>query len=157
MLFFVYMEKTLLKIIEILKKLSVKPVVYGSLGVSFYLGNFKKFGDIDLLIDDQFLDNDWEKFNLFLLSYGFVLIDEKEHEYLFDNLKIGFAKKSILIKDKIIKDYTDLVKYKDFDAYTLQPKHFLAAYRFSLKDGYRINYRMKKDQEVIDKLLKYIL
>lgn len=150
------MEKALFKIIEILKQLDIKPVVYGSFGVACYLGNFKKFGDIDLLIDDQFIGNDWEKFNLFLLSHGFVLIDEKEHEYLFNDLKIGFAKKSILIKDKIVNDYIDLVKYKNLDAYTLQPKHFLAAYRFSLKDGYRVNCRMKKDQEVIDKLLEYI-
>ena len=150
------MEKTLLKIIKILKQLAIKPVIYGSFGVSYYLGDFKKFGDIDLLVEDRFIDNDWEEFNKLLLSYNFVLIDEREHEFLFDNLKIGFAKKSILIKDGIIKDYTELVKYGKMDAYTLKPEHFLAAYRFSLKDGYRLSNRLKKDQEIIDKIIEYM-
>ncbi|OIO06345.1 hypothetical protein AUJ26_00865 [Candidatus Falkowbacteria bacterium CG1_02_37_21] len=149
------MEKILLKIIKILQELNIEPVVYGSLGVACYLGNFKQFGDIDLLVEDDFIDN-WEKFKVFLLSHSFILIDEKEHEFLFDNFKVGFAKKSILVKDKIINDYLDLVNYKGIAAYTLRPEHFLAAYRFSLKDGYRITNRGKKDQEIIDKLIEYI-
>lgn len=150
------METTLLRIIEILKKLNIKPVVYGSFGVSYYLGNFKQFGDIDLLIEDKFINDNWKEFNTFLSSHNFVLINEREHEFLFDNLKIGFAKKSILLKDGIIENYTDLVKYGGVDAYTLRPKHFLAAYRFSLKDGYRRTNRLKKDQEIIDKIIEYI-
>ncbi len=150
------MEKTLSKIIEILKKLEIRPVVYGSLGCSCYLGDFKEFADIDLLIDDQFIDGDWEDFKLFLSQYGFILINEREHEFLFNNISVGFAKKSILIRDCIIKDYADFVKYKEFDADTLLPEHFLVAYRFSVKDGYRLMKRHKKDQKVIDKLFGYI-
>lgn len=149
------MEIVLFKIIKILQKTKIKPVIYGSFGVACYLGNFKQFGDIDLLVEDDIIDN-WEKFKDFLLLHNFILIDEKEHEFIFDNLKIGFAKKSILIKDKIINDYADLVNYKDVDAYTLQAKHFLAAYRFSLNDGYRLKNRGKKDQDIIDKLTEYI-
>ena len=149
------MKEALLKIIKILQELNIKPVVYGSLGVACYLGNFKQFGDIDLLVEDDFIDN-WEKFKVFLLSHNFILIDEKEHEFLFDNFKVGFAKKSILVKDKIISNYLQLVNYKEMAAYTLQPEHFLTAYRFSLKDGYRIKNRGKKDQEIIDRLTEYI-
>lgn len=150
------MEEVLSKIIKILKELDIKPVIYGSFGVSYYLGNFKQFGDLDLLIEDGFIDNNWEEFNTFLLSHNFILIDEREHEFLFNNSKIGFAKKSILLKDKIIEDYADLVKYGEIDAYTLRPEHFLAAYRFSLKDGCRLTNRLKKDQEIIDKIIEYI-
>lgn len=150
------METALLKIIKILERLKIKPVIYGSFGVSCYLGNFKQFGDLDLLVEDKFVGDNWEEFKIFLSSYNFVLIDEKEHEFLFDNFKVGFAKKSILIKDKIINNYADLVNYKEVAAYTLRPEHFLAAYRFSLKDGYRIANRAKKDQEIIDKIIEYI-
>ena len=150
------METILLKIIKILKKLDIKPVIYGSFGVSYYLGNFKQFGDLDLLVEDKFIDNNWKELNTFLSSHNFVLINEREHEFLFDNFKVGFAKKSILIKDGIIEDYTDLVKYEKVGAYTLRPEHFLAAYRFSLKDGYRLANRLKKDQEIIDKIIEYI-
>ncbi|PIZ98743.1 MAG: hypothetical protein COX77_03555 [Candidatus Komeilibacteria bacterium CG_4_10_14_0_2_um_filter_37_10] len=151
-----FMETILLKIIKILKKLNIKPVIYGSFGVSYYLGNFKQFGDLDLLVEDKFIDNDWEEFNTFLSSHNFVLINRREHEFLLDNFKIGFAKKSIFVKDGIIKDYTDLVKYGKVDAYTLRPEHFLAAYRFSLKDGYRVTNRFKRDQEIINKITEYI-
>jgi len=150
------MEEILFKIIEILKKLDIKPVIYGSFGISYYLGDFKQFEDLDLLVDDKFIDSNWEEFNAFLLSHNFVLINEREHEFLFDNLKIGFAKKSILVKDGIIEDYADLVQYGEVDACTLRPEHFLAAYRFSLKDGYRLANRLKKDQEIIDKIIEYL-
>ncbi len=150
------MEATLLKIIEILKKLDIKPVIYGSFGASYYLGNFKRFSDLDLLVEDKFIDNNWEEFKTFLSLHNFVLIDEREHEFLFDNFKIGFAKKSILVKDGVIEDYSDLAKYGKVDAYTLRPEHFLAAYRFSLKDGYRLANRLKKDQEIIDKIIEYM-
>lgn len=150
------METVLLKIIEILKKLDIKPVIYGSFGVSYYLGNFKQFGDIDLLVEDGYIDDNWGEFNTFLSSNRFVLINKREHEFLFENLKIGFAKKSILLKDGIIEDYTELVNFGKVDAYTLRPEHFLAAYSFSLKDGYRLADRLKKDQEIIDKIIEYI-
>jgi len=149
------MDQVLLKIIKILRKLSIKPVVYGSFGVSYYLGNFKQFSDLDLLIEDELI-NKWDEFKIFLSSYGFVLINEKEHEFIFDNTKVGFAKKSILMRDKIICDYAELIKYKKTGAYIIRPEHFLAAYRFSLKDGYRVANRAKKDQEIIDKLVEYI-
>ncbi len=150
------MEEILTQIIKILKEFNIRPVIYGSFGVSYYLGNFKQFGDLDLLIDDRYIDNSWEEFKAVLSSHNFVLIDEREHEFLFNNLRIGFAKKSILIKDQIIEDYADLVKYGEVDAYILRPEHFLAAYRFSLKDGYRLTNRLKKDQDIIDKLIEYI-
>jgi len=150
------MEKILLKIIKILKKLDIKPVVYGSFGLSFYLGNFKKFGDLDLLVEDQFIEEDWHTFKALLELNGLILTDEREHEFTYDNIKVGFAQKGILIKDKIINSYNDLVNYENSDAYTLTPEQFLSAYQFSLKDGYRITNRAKKDQEVIDKITEYI-
>lgn len=150
------MEKILLEIIEILKKLNIKPVVYGSFGLSFYLGNFKKFGDLDLLVEDRFIEDDWYKFKALLELNGFVLTNEAEHEFIYKDIKIGFAKKGILIKDNIIKSYSDLVNYKNGEAYTLTPEHFLGAYKFSQQDGYRITRRAKKDQEAIDKISEYI-
>jgi hypothetical protein len=152
----VVMEKVLLKIIEILKGLTTKPVVYGSFGLSFYLGNFKKFGDLDLLVEDRFLEGDWHKLKTLLESNSFILINEKEHEFIYNDINVGFAKKGILTKDKIIDNYNDLVKYKNVNAYTLTPEHFLKAYKFSQQDGYRIANRAKKDQKAIDKILEYI-
>ena len=150
------MDDFLSKILEILKELNIKPVIYGSFGVSLYLGDFKEFEDIDILIEDEFINNKWVEFrNLFELR-SFNLVDEAEHEFELDGKKVGFASKDILIRDKIINDYLELVQYKNEDAFTLKPEGFLKAYRYSVKDGYRINTRGKKDNNIIEKLEIYI-
>ena len=150
------MEDFLDKILEVLKKLNIKPIIYGSFGVSLYLGKFKDFEDIDILIEDEFINKKWEEFKKFFESNGFILIDEKEHEFELDGKKVGFASKNILIRDKIITDYSELVQYKNKNAFTLKSESFLKAYRFSFKDGYRINTRGKKDADIIKRLEKYI-
>lgn len=126
------------------------------LGVANYLGNFKDFEDIDLLIEDEFVNNKWEEFRKLFESRGFNLVSEKEHEFEFDGKKVGFASRNILIKDKIINDFSELVQYKNKDVFTLTPEGFLKAYQFSVKDGYRIDTRGKKDQDIIEKLRIYI-
>lgn len=151
------MNEFLSKILEILKTLNTKPVIYGSFGVANYLGNFKKFEDIDILIEDEFVNDKWEEFRKLFELNGFNLINEKEHEFELVGKKIGFASKNILIKDRIINNYSELVKYKDKDAFTLTPRDFLKAYKFSVQDGYRINKRGKKDKDIINRLETYLI
>jgi len=74
-----------------------------------------------------------------------------------DNKKVGFASKNILIRDKIINDYSELIQYKNTNALTLKPEDFLVAYKFSIKDGYRINTREKKDKDIINMLEAYLV
>ena len=150
------MDKFLFEILGVLKKLHIQPVVYGSFGVSLYLHEFKTFGDIDLLIEYEFLHTRWEEFKNLFESNGFNLIDEQEHEFMRDGKTVGFASKTILIKDKIITDFSELVKFKESDAITLTPYGFLKAYMFSIKDGYRIATRNKKDEDIIRRLEEYI-
>ena len=150
------MDKFLSKILEILKELNIKPVIYGSFGVANYLGNFKSFEDIDILIEDEFVNDKWEEFRKLFESKGFSLINEKEHEFEFGGKKVGFASKNILLRDKIINDFSELVQYKNKDAFTLIPEDFLKAYKFSVKDGYRVDTRGKKDTDIIEKLGIYI-
>jgi len=117
---------------------------------------FKKFEDIDILIEDAFINDRWEEFKKIFETHGFKLVDEREHEFEIEGKKVGFASKNILIRDKIINDYRELVQYKNEVAFTLKPEDFLKAYRFSIKDGYRINTRGKKDDSIIEKLEIYI-
>lgn len=149
-------DEFLSKILVILKELNIKPIIYGSFGVATYLGNFKDFEDIDLLIEDGFVSDRWIEFKKFLELNGFNLINEKEHEFESEGKKVGFASKDILIKDRIIDDFSKLVQYKNKDAFTLTPEDFLKAYKFSVRDGYRIDTREKKDNSIIEKLEIYI-
>ena len=151
------MNEFLSKILEILKKLNIKPIIYGSFGVANYLGDFKDFEDIDILIEDEFINERWEEFRKLFEAREFSLINEKEHEFEFNGKKVGFASKNILIRDKIINDFSELIQYKNTNALTLTPEDFLKTYKFSVKDGYRINTRGKKDKDIIKKLETYII
>lgn len=150
------MPEFLAQIIKILKQLETEPIVYGSFGVATYLGDFKTFGDLDLLINDEWINDRWEDLKKILESNGFTLIDKREHEFQFQDYKVGFASRNILIRDKIINDFSELVQYKNEDALTLSPESFLKAYKFSLQDGYRINTRNKKDQDIINRLKNFL-
>src|SRR3989339_625552 len=134
------MDEFLSKILEILKKLNIKPVIYGSFGVATHIGNFKNFEDIDILIEDEFINGKWIEFRKLFELKG---------------IKVGFASKEILIRDKIINNYKKLIQYKNKDAFTLSPEDFLKAYKFSIKDGYRIDTRGKKDESIIKELENY--
>ncbi len=138
-----YMYEFLLELLNILKELKIKPVLYGSYGVSQYLGDFKEFEEVDLLVPDEFMNNRWNEFKTFIQSKGFSLIDEKEHEFGKDGKRVGFASVYVLVRDKIIENVSKLIQYKKCDALTLSPEDFLKAYQFSVKDGYRIEKRGK--------------
>lgn len=143
---------------SILNKYDIDSILYGSLGVSIYLGNFKQFNDIDILIEDVWLDEKWQDFKKIMDQNGFLIIDEKEHE--FENnekVKVAFAKQSILIEDDICQPSDAIIVEKEgIEIRTLTAKDFLKAYQFSIKDGYRTESRGKKDQQIIDKLITII-
>lgn len=150
------MQEFVIQLIEILRQLNIKPVVYGSFGVSQYIGNFKDFDEVDLLIPDEFVKERWGEFKILLESNGFTLVNEKEHEFKKEEKKVGFASVNILIADNILTDPSELIEHKNYDAHTLSPEDFLKAYEFSVKDGYRVEKRGKKDQDIIAKLKSYL-
>lgn len=133
----------------------VDSILYGSLGASVYLGKFRKFDDIDLLVNEEYLENKWNFLNELMIKNGFNLIDEKEHEFLNDKgVKVAFAKKNVLIKDEICNPETDVVSIvvEGIVVKTLNVKGFIEAYTFSSNDGYRIEKRGDSDLNIVRKL-----
>jgi dienelactone hydrolase len=145
-----------------LKKQGVDPILYGSIGVSVYLGNFKDtFGDIDLLVPDKWLDpkDKWSTLQPIMQKMGFTLIDEHEHEFRNDQgQEVAFAGESVLVRDGIVSDLKEIIRVElgGVSARTLSVASFKKAYEFSVKDGYRLEQRGKNDQEVIGLLDQYI-
>ena len=133
----------------------IDSILYGSLGVSVYLGNFKEFGDIDILIPDVYLKDKWPELTTIMNGNGFKLIDEQEHEFSNDKgIEVAFAGQSILERDKICNPQKDIqVHYINGIAIkTLSKEAFIRAYTVSAKDGYRKDVRGKKDLDIINKL-----
>ncbi len=140
---------------EFLLKNKINSILYGSLGVSVYLGNFKEFDDIDLLVEDVYLDKKWSNLVKVMNDNNFKLVDSKEHEFVNkQKIKVAFAKKSILIEDNICDLQKDIQIYKKegISVKTLSKQAFINAYIFSSKDGYRKEKRGKNDLDIVHKL-----
>jgi hypothetical protein len=153
------MDNLLTKYIEIstfLKKEGINPILYGSLGVSLYIGEFKEIGDIDILIEDKWVIGDkWQDLIKLMNQYGFKLINEHEHEFINDqNVDVSFSLHSILIRDKICDSIKDsiIIPKDNVDIKTLNIPCFIKAYEYSTKDGYRLAKRGKNDLQVIELL-----
>ncbi len=148
-----------LSIINALNESGVKCILYGSSGLSLYLGAYKQFNDIDLLIDEHWLKEDWAKLQSIMKSLDYDMVDKHEHEFSNKQREyVAFAPSSILKSDGILEaqENVTFVEVDGVNIGLLTPQQFLKAYEFSIKDGYRQNVRGKKDAEAITLLKSYI-
>lgn len=152
-------QKTL-DVITSIQDIGVEPILFGSQGVSLYIGSFKKFGDIDLLVDTKWIGGSWQTLIGEMSKLGLSLSDEHEHEFTNDEgTVVAFADVNILVRDGIAKSVDDAIQTLEVDGVkirTLKPEVFLKNYEFSALDGYRRNTRKKKDDEVIKLISDYL-
>ncbi len=153
-----YLKNTLC-IISFLQSHKIDPILYGSIGVSLYLGKFKTFNDIDFLIEKSWLHERWPELMELMKEKDYILINEREHEFKnSDGVIVAFAEETVLMRDKIVGSLNELIVrvIDGINVRTLMPQLFKQAYLFSEKDGYRKHKRGKKDRQVIELLNKYI-
>ena len=146
-------------IVQLLRSKGITPIVYGSVGVSLLIGPYQEPDDVDLLVEDQWLNDNFPALCEILLGRGYKLFNEREHEFKNERgEKISFASIEILERDKICDPKKDLISVDcaGQTITTLNLKGFLAAYSFSQRDGYRQAYRTIKDSLVVS-LLKVAL
>ncbi len=133
----------------------VDSILYGSLGVSVYLGNFRDFDDIDLLVEDKNVEGEWSRLKEIMAKQGFDISDEHEHEFKnTEGVKVAFASQNVLVEDNICDPNKDLVTVQvdDVTVRTITPEAFIKAYTFSSTDGYRIDKRGDSDLNIVRKL-----
>ena len=131
-------------------KFDIVPLLYGSLGLEYLTGDDLGAVDIDILIPRVFLTERWQEFKVLLEAQGYVLADEHEHTFLRDGVAYSYA------------DIEDLepfagINTEDIEMYEadgvcfrlLSLEQYLAVYKQSSKDGYRVNVRQKKDADKI--------
>ena len=131
-------------------KLGIVPLLYGSLGLEYLTGDALDADDIDILVPRVFITERWREFKAFLEAQGYVFADENEHTFARDGVAYSYA------------DIEDLesfagIRMKDIEIHEadgvrfllLSLEQYLAVYRQSSKDGYRVNVRQKKDADKI--------
>ena len=131
-------------------KLGIVPLLYGSLGLEYLTGDALDADDIDILVPRIFITERWHEFKSLLEAQGYVLFDEHEHAFARDGVAYSYA------------DIEDLepfagINTEDIEMYEadgvrfllLSLEQYLAVYKQSSKDGYRVNVRQKKDADKI--------
>ena len=131
-------------------KLGIVPLLYGSLGLEYLTGAALAVEDIDILIPRVFITDRWQEFQAVLEEHGYVLVDEHEHTFVCDGVAYSYAD----IED--LESFAD-INTEDIEMYEadgvrfllLSLEQYLAVYKQSSKDGYRVNVRQKKDADKI--------
>ena len=131
-------------------KFGIVPLLYGSLGLEYLTGDALNADDIDILVPRVFITERWHEFKAILEERGYVLADEHEHTFVRDGVAYSYA------------DIEDLepfagINTEDIETYEadgvrfllLSLEQYLAVYKQSSKDGYRVNVRQKKDADKI--------
>lgn len=132
------------------KKLSIVPLLFGSLGLEQTLHTSLNADDIDILIPETFLNEKWNNVVTVMNDNGYVLYDLHEHAFEKSGLSLAFASIESLTPFAGI----DIVKIPIIEEsgvyyYLLDLHDYLKVYTASSKDGYRKNIKNKKDEEKI--------
>ncbi len=138
-------------------KFSIIPLMYGSLGLEYITNENLNSDDIDILIPEVFVNDRWDEFKKELIKEGYSLFDEREHTFLRNGVHYSYASIEELESFAKIR-VSDIEQFSkngvSFKCLTLE--QYLKVYSTSVKDGYRINVRQKKDSDKIAFISKII-
>ena len=131
-------------------KFGIVPLLYGSLGLEYLTGDALGADDIDILVPSVFVTERWHEFKSFLEVQGYVLVDEHEHTFVRDSVAYSYA--DIEDLESFAGINTESIEMHEVDGIRfllLSLEQYLAVYKQSSKDGYRVNVRQKKDADKI--------
>lgn len=131
-------------------KLDIVPLLYGSLGLEYLTDDDLGVDDIDILVPRVFITERWHEFKTLLEVQGYVLADEHEHTFVRDCVAYSYAD----IEDLepfagINTEAIEMYEAEGVRFLLLSFEQYLAVYKQSSKDGYRVNVRQKKDADKI--------
>ena len=131
-------------------KLDIVPLLYGSLGLEYLTGDALGADDIDILVPRVFITERWHEFKALLEAQGYVLVDEHEHTFARDSVAYSYA--DIEDLESFAGINTEDIEMHEADGVSfllLSLEQYLAVYKQSSKDGYRVNVRQKQDADKI--------
>jgi len=131
-------------------KFDIVPLLYGSLGLEYLTGGVLGADNIDILVPRVFITDRWQEFKAVLEEHRYVLIDEHEHTFVRDGVAYSYA--DIEDLESFAGINTEDIEMHEADGVRfllLSLEQYLAVYKRSSKDGYRVNVRQKKDADKI--------
>ncbi len=131
-------------------KFGIVPLLYGSLGLEYLTGDALGADDIDILVPRVFITERWNEFKAILEAQGYVLADEHEHTFVRDGVAYSYADiEDLEVFAGINTEDIEVHEVGGVRFMLLTLEQYLAVYRQSSKDGYRVNVRQKKDADKI--------
>ncbi|MDE5671664.1 MAG: hypothetical protein K2I14_09445 [Eubacterium sp.] len=136
---------------ELNEKLSIVPLLFGSLGLEQRLKMSLNAEDIDVLIPEEFLNIRWQCIVDIMNDNGYTLYDLHEHAFDKDGLSLAYASiESLTPFANIDIANIPIVNEDDIRYYLLELPDYLKVYAASSQDGYRNTIKNKQDQQKID-------
>lgn len=128
------------------EKLSITPLLFGSLGLQQRLGCDLQPDDIDILIPARYLHEDWQLLESAMEALGYTLYDLHEHAFQREGVSAAFASIESLEPFAGV-DYRRIPSMTDGTAHylLLELEDYLRVYTQSAKDGYRADRKHKDD------------
>ena len=140
---------------KINKTFQVSPLLFGSLGLERRLGISLNSDDIDVLLPERLLTDDWQQLIAMMEKLSYTLQDEEEHEFVKGDFRMAFASIENLEPFAGVDLNTiPLITDQGASYYLLELPDYLRVYEASSKDGYRKNVKNKQDQQKINLILK---
>ena len=136
-------------------KLHIIPLLFGSLGLEKRLNTDLQADDIDILIPESFITDDWDRLFSFMAADGYMLFDIEEHAFKKADICAAFASIENLtpfagIDLRQIPTITENgIRYS-----LLTLSDYLKVYEASAQDGYRKNVKHKQDGDKIHLIKK---
>ncbi|MGL5820045.1 MAG: hypothetical protein ACRCYE_00195, partial [Sarcina sp.] len=130
---------------ELNNKLQISPLLYGSLGLQ-KISEFEFYpDDIDILIPEKYLNEQWNIFCKIIEEMEYKLVDLHEHAFFDGNYKVAFASIESLENFAGIA-LNDIKKVHENDVFyqLLNLVQYLKVYETSHKDSYRKNKNNNK-------------
>ncbi len=102
--------------------------------------------DIDILIPEKLLSDDWKMIEDLMNSEHYALFNAEEHEFVKSNVHIAYAAIESLVSFAGVDiSAIPIVTDVGIQYYLLELSDYLKVYQASSKDGYRKNVKNKLD------------
>ncbi len=147
-----------LELVRELNRMSVTPIVYGSLGLALFLGERGRVNDIDIILSNANFRNHWNDIYEFLTNQMRYVIDpEHKQEFIGRDIPISFItvdniRKLVAVNMRQLKKITQ----NGATYYNLSLSQHLAIYTNGLLNKFRRQKRGKDDREKIRYVRQYV-
>ena len=128
------------------RQFGILPLLYGSLGLEQRLGLDLHADDIDILLPEIWLHEQWDRLVNLMHHMGYVLYDLHEHAFSRDGIQVAFAElESLASFAGINVEKIPMVRYNDICYLLLDLEDYRKVYTASSFDGYRKDKKNKDD------------